>query len=279
MANERGPARRARRRVRPAAPGRPDPRAARRAHGLVGRPTWPPCTPTPYSAAGRTALLDRLATSAGSTRRPPRCATGCCAGTGRMAADSTDAAALRRPAGGARPPARRPPGAGRAGRAARVPRGVRALAGPAARVGFALEHLLGAAELPGVDLRRAGGRRAGGGRRRAPAARRPGATGTGCALAGTCPTRDRRRTAPAGSLSGDHDCVLATSSVPGRHRRLLRAARRPATCGTWPDRADSRWVVPLGAVRGAPATRTTHDQLPAVAAAASCSRSSPTGTG
>ncbi|GGJ43532.1 GNAT family N-acetyltransferase [Streptomyces brasiliensis] len=122
------------------------------------------------------------------------------------------------------------------------------------RVGFALEHLLRAEELYGIDR---------------PAAVRAAVE----EVAADRPDRtwaDTHRLAPwralAGApfaepgLSGDHDCVLCTSSVPGL---TDFAARGPAARYVWDlaRREDSRWVVPFGAdgVPGAPHHR---DQLP-----------------
>ncbi|GII80465.1 hypothetical protein Sru01_54470 [Sphaerisporangium rufum] len=61
-------------------------------------------------------------------------------------------------------------------------------------------------------------------------------------------------------LSGDHDCVLATSSVPGV---TDRCARGPAARYVWDlaRRDGSRWVVPLGA-SGVPGDPHRYDQLP-----------------
>ncbi|MFV2100923.1 penicillin acylase family protein [Micromonospora sp. LOL_024] len=63
---------------------------------------------------------------------------------------------------------------------------------------------------------------------------------------------------PGPQLSGDHDCVLATSSVPGVTDLCLRG---PAARYVWDlaERADSRWVVPLGATGAGPHHA---DQLP-----------------
>ncbi|GIJ76336.1 penicillin amidase [Micromonospora phaseoli] len=63
---------------------------------------------------------------------------------------------------------------------------------------------------------------------------------------------------PGPQLSGDHDCVLATSSVPGVTDLCLRG---PAARYVWDlaERADSRWVVPLGATGAGPHR---DDQLP-----------------
>ncbi|MGW7368234.1 penicillin acylase family protein, partial [Streptomyces sp. NPDC054841] len=61
-------------------------------------------------------------------------------------------------------------------------------------------------------------------------------------------------------LPGDHDCVLATSSVPGV---TDLSARGPAARYVWDlaRREDSLWVVPLGA-RGIPGDAHHRDQLP-----------------
>ncbi len=64
---------------------------------------------------------------------------------------------------------------------------------------------------------------------------------------------------PAVALSGDTECVLSTSSVPGVTDTVLRG---PVARYVWDlaDRADSRWVVPLGA-SGDPGDPHHHDQL------------------
>lgn len=61
-------------------------------------------------------------------------------------------------------------------------------------------------------------------------------------------------------LSGDHDCVLCTSAVPGL---TDLAARGPAARYVWDlaRREDSRWVVPFGA-SGVPGSPHHRDQLP-----------------
>ncbi|MEV6812536.1 penicillin acylase family protein [Micromonospora sp. NPDC051296] len=63
---------------------------------------------------------------------------------------------------------------------------------------------------------------------------------------------------PGPELAGDHDCVLATSSVPGITDLCLRG---PAARYVWDlaRREDSRWVVPLGAAGAGPHR---DDQLP-----------------
>ncbi|MCC5036177.1 penicillin acylase family protein [Streptomyces sp. WAC 00631] len=62
------------------------------------------------------------------------------------------------------------------------------------------------------------------------------------------------------ALSGDHDCVLATSSVPGLTHHSARAS---AARFVWDlaRREDSRWIVPLGA-SGIPGHPHRSDQLP-----------------
>ncbi|MET9386605.1 penicillin acylase family protein [Streptomyces sp. NPDC002928] len=123
----------------------------------------------------------------------------------------------------------------------------------APRVGFALEHLLRAEKLYGID--------------RAAVVR----AALEEVAAGTTdrPWGDTHRLAPwqalpdpsyAGpALSGDHDCVLCTSAVPGL---TDLAARGPAARYVWDlaRREDSRWVVPFGAsgVPGAPHHRDQH---------------------
>ncbi|MET8582948.1 penicillin acylase family protein [Streptomyces collinus] len=122
------------------------------------------------------------------------------------------------------------------------------------RVGYALEHLLRAEELYGID-RDAAVRAA----VEEVAAEPPAGTWS-----------DGHRLAPwralpgepyeEPGLAGDHDCVLCTSAVPGL---TDLAARGSAARYVWDlaRREDSRWVVPFGAdgVPGAPHHR---DQLP-----------------
>ncbi|MFG2132724.1 penicillin acylase family protein [Streptomyces sp. NPDC048751] len=121
------------------------------------------------------------------------------------------------------------------------------------RIGFALEHLLRAEDLYGVDR---------------PATVRAAVE----EVAGLPPARwgDTHRLAPWRALpdpsyegpvlSGDHDCVLCTSAVPGW---TDLAARGPAARYVWDlaRREDSRWVVPFGA-SGDPGDPHHHDQLP-----------------
>ncbi|WP_405841763.1 GNAT family N-acetyltransferase [Streptomyces sp. NBC_01518] len=122
------------------------------------------------------------------------------------------------------------------------------------RVAFALEHLLSARELYGIDrpeIVRAAIEEA--------AAKPVGTWGDTHrltpwrALAETAPT-------PGPGLSGDHDCVLCTSSVPGL---TDLSARGPAARFVWDlaRREDSLWVVPLGA-SGVAGSAHHRDQLP-----------------
>ena len=123
------------------------------------------------------------------------------------------------------------------------------------RVGFALEHLLRAGELFGID--------------------RPAAVRAAVEEVALRPPDgvwgDTHRLAPwralepeqpydEPGLSGDHDCVLCTSGVPGLTDRV---ARGPAARYVWDlaRREDSRWVVPLGA-SGVPGSPHHRDQLP-----------------
>ncbi|MEV4822170.1 penicillin acylase family protein [Micromonospora sp. NPDC049274] len=110
------------------------------------------------------------------------------------------------------------------------------------RVGYALEHLLDGTSLPGLD---------------AAAAVRAAAEEVTDATDGHVRWGDLHRltpwralpdpdAAPGPRLDGDHDCVLATSSVPGVTHGCFRG---PAARFVWDlaRRQDSRWVVPLGA--------------------------------
>ncbi|MFC7982225.1 penicillin acylase family protein [Streptomyces sp. NPDC057336] len=123
------------------------------------------------------------------------------------------------------------------------------------RVAYALEHLLRADDLYGID--RAEAVRAA---LEEVAARPPAGTwGDTHRLA---PWRALPDTSgrPEPALSGDHDCVLCTSAVPGL---TDRAARGPAARYVWDlaDRQHSRWVVPLGA-SGIPGSPHHRDQQP-----------------
>ncbi|GJF26973.1 MULTISPECIES: penicillin acylase family protein [Streptomyces] len=122
------------------------------------------------------------------------------------------------------------------------------------RVAYALEHLLRAEDLYGID--RAGAVRAA---LEEVAAREPSGTwGDTHRLAPWRALPDSSGEEPG--LSGDHDCVLCTSAVPGL---TDRAARGPAARYVWDlaDRQDSRWVVPHGA-SGVPGSPHHRDQQP-----------------
>ncbi|MFC8434310.1 penicillin acylase family protein [Streptomyces sp. NPDC057253] len=122
------------------------------------------------------------------------------------------------------------------------------------RIAFALEHLLRAEELYGVDRDETVR-----GALEEVAAEPPrGTWGDTHRLA---PWRALPEDAPdAPALSGDHDCVLCTSAVPGL---TDLAARGPAARYVWDlaRREDSLWVVPLGA-SGVPGSPHHRDQLP-----------------
>ncbi|MFJ5018772.1 penicillin acylase family protein [Streptomyces griseoluteus] len=123
-----------------------------------------------------------------------------------------------------------------------------------ARIGFALEHLLKAEELYGID-RRETVRQA-----LEEIAEAPPATAWS----------DAHRVAPwralpeppyaEPGLGGDHDCVNCTTAVPGI---TDLAARGPAARYVWDldDRENSRWIVPFGA-DGVPGSPHHRDQLP-----------------
>ncbi|WP_431995141.1 penicillin acylase family protein [Streptomyces griseoflavus] len=124
------------------------------------------------------------------------------------------------------------------------------------RVGYALEHLLVAEDLFGIDR---------------PAAVRAALEEVAAEPpAGTWGDTHRlapwRALPPSGTpydepgLSGDHDCVLCTSPVPGL---TDLAARGPAARYVWDlaRREDSRWVVPHGA-SGVPGSPHHRDQQP-----------------
>ncbi|MEU3755949.1 penicillin acylase family protein [Streptomyces olivoreticuli] len=126
----------------------------------------------------------------------------------------------------------------------------------APRIAFALEHLLRDELLPGVDRA---------------ALVRAALDDVTAAGEPTVPWGEAHRLAPWQSLpgetheewpglSGDHDCVLSTSSVPGV---TDHSARGPAARYVWDlaDRENSLWVVPFGA-SGIPGDAHHRDQLP-----------------
>ncbi|MGI5400946.1 GNAT family N-acetyltransferase [Streptomyces sp. CA-135486] len=124
------------------------------------------------------------------------------------------------------------------------------------RVAFALEGLLTADALPGIDR---------------PAVVREAVEEVAAAGRTATPWGERHRLAPWQALpdarpevwqglSGDHDCVLSTSSVPGL---TDLSSRGPAARYVWDlaEREDSLWVVPFGA-SGIPGDAHHRDQLP-----------------
>ncbi len=122
------------------------------------------------------------------------------------------------------------------------------------RIGFALEHLLahGDGVVPAADR---------------DAAVRAAAEAT-AAGGGLVPWGERHRFTPWLSppgeswpgVGGDHDCVLATSALPGAGDGFSRG---PAARWVWDlaDRSRSRWIVPFGAA-GEPGLPHSRDQLP-----------------
>ncbi|MDX3643683.1 penicillin acylase family protein [Streptomyces sp. MB09-02B] len=144
------------------------------------------------------------------------------------------------------------------------------------RIGFALEHLLRAEELYGIDrvalvreaLEEVAGLDAGrwGDSHTLVPWRALPDDGTDEGLGGGAGERagegaeGRPHVATEPGLAGDHDCVLCTSTVPGITHL---SARGPAARYVWDlaRREDSLWVVPFGAsgIGGSPHHR---DQLP-----------------
>ncbi|MGW5332471.1 penicillin acylase family protein [Streptomyces bauhiniae] len=123
-----------------------------------------------------------------------------------------------------------------------------------ARIGFALEHLLTAQELYGIDRRETV----------------RAALEETAEAPPTTPWSDAHRVAPwralpeppytEPGLAGDHDCVNCTTAVPGI---TDLAARGPAARYVWDlnDRENSRWIVPFG-TDGVPGNPHHRDQLP-----------------
>ncbi|MFI7408132.1 penicillin acylase family protein [Streptomyces sp. NPDC049627] len=122
------------------------------------------------------------------------------------------------------------------------------------RIGFALEHLLRAEESYGID--RADTVRAA--VEEVAAGQPTGTWGDAHRLAPWRALPDPSYDAPG--LSGDHDCVLCTSAVPGL---TDLSTRGPAARYVWDlaDREAGLWVVPLGS-SGIPGSAHHRDQLP-----------------
>ncbi|MER7055221.1 penicillin acylase family protein [Streptomyces sp. NPDC000351] len=251
MANQRGPA------TPLGVEFAPPHRADRIAALLAGKERWSaadmPAIHTDTHLASAAPLLDHLATL---DDLPPAAAAlreRLLAWDRRMDADSTDAALYAAVRGAVvRRLAAHPALA-----AASVPPAYPEVLLPwlalVPRVGYALEHLLRAPDLYGID--RAGTVRTA---LEEVAARPPAGTwGDTHRLAPWRALPDTAHGEEPG-LSGDHDCVLCTSAVPGL---TDRAARGPAARYVWDlaDRHNSRWVVPLGA-SGVPGSPHHRDQ-------------------
>ncbi|MGW5462496.1 penicillin acylase family protein [Streptomyces sp. NPDC003996] len=228
---------------------------------LEARRTWTadgmPVIHTDTHLASAAPLLDHLAALDDLTPAAARLRDRLLAWNRRMDADSTDAAAHAAVRGAvvrhlaAHPvfaPLAEPPA---------YPEVLLPWLALVPRIGYALEHLLRAEELYGID--------------------RPAAVRAALEEVAAQPRSgtwsDTHRLAPwralpypetgqdpEPGLAGDHDCVLCTSAVPGL---TDRAARGPAARYVWDlaDRADSRWVVPFGA-DGVPGAAHHRDQLP-----------------
>ncbi|MDG9727412.1 penicillin acylase family protein [Streptomyces sp. DH41] len=246
MANQRGPA------TPLGVEFAPPHRADRIAALLAGKERWSaadmPAIHTDTHLASAAALLDHLTALDDLTPEAAALRDRLLAWDRRMDADSTDAAVYAAVRGAVvRRLAAHPVLA-----AASVPPAYPEVLLPwlalVPRVGYALEHLLRAPDLYGID--RAGAVRAA--LEEVAVSPPAGTWGDTHRLA---PWRALPDTTPGEEpgLSGDHDCVLCTSAVPGL---TDRAARGPAARYVWDlaDRRDSRWVVPLGAsgVPGAP---------------------------
>ncbi|MGW0812713.1 penicillin acylase family protein [Streptomyces viridiviolaceus] len=252
MANQRGPA------TPLGVEFAPPHRADRIAALLAQKDRWSaadmPAIHMDTHLASAAPLLDRLADLADLTPEAAALRDRLLAWDRRMDADSADAAAYA----AVRSAVVRGLAAHPAFAALRVPPAYPEVFLPwlalAPRIGYALEHLLRAPDLYGID--------------------RTEAVRTALeevAVAGPAGTwGDTHRLAPwralpdtsydEPGLSGDHDCVLCTSAVPGL---TDLAARGPAARYVWDlaDREDSGWVVPFGA-SGVPGSAHHRDQLP-----------------
>ncbi|MGW2209603.1 penicillin acylase family protein [Streptomyces sp. NPDC001781] len=252
MANQRGPA----------APlgieFAPPHRADRIRTLLERRPVWSatdlPAVHTDTHLASAAPLLAHLAALTGLTPQATRLRDRLLSWNRHMDADSTDAAvyaALRTAV--VRRLAAHPAFAALAEPPA-CPEVLLPWMSLTARIGFALEHLLEAEELYGIDRR---------------LTVREALEETAEAPPST-PWSDTHRVAPwralpdgpytEPGLAGDHDCVNCTSAVPGI---TDVAVRGPAARYVWDldDRENSRWIVPFGA-DGVPGGPHHRDQLP-----------------
>ncbi|MER6733563.1 penicillin acylase family protein [Streptomyces puniciscabiei] len=267
MANQRGPA-------APLGVEFAPPHRADRIRALLdARRTWTadamPAIHTDTHLASAAPLLDHLAALDGLTPAAADLRDRLLAWNRHMDADSTDAAAYAALRGAvvqrlaAHPvfaPLAEPPA---------YPEVLLPWLALVPRLGYALEHLLSAEGLYGID-RPAAIRAA----LEEVAAEPPAGTWSGTHRLAAWralpypegPPEGQVEGQPEGQgetapgLAGDHDCVLCTSAVPGL---TDRAARGPAARYVWDlaDRAGSRWVVPFGA-DGVPGAPHHHDQLP-----------------
>ncbi|MDQ0787933.1 penicillin acylase family protein [Streptomyces sp. B3I8] len=257
MANQRGPS-------APLGTEFAPPHRADRIRALLGgRPRWRaadmPEIHTDTHLASAAPLLDHLAALDGLAPAPAALRERLLRWDRRMAADSADAAAYAAVRGAlvrrlvaepalavlADPPA--------------YPEIFRPWLALVPRVGLALEHLLTVPDLYGIDR---------------PALVRAALEETAAAPSEGLTWGDTHRLAPwralpppasgdaweEPGLSGDHDCVLSTSSVPGLTDLSARAS---AARYVWDlaRREDSGWVVPFGA-SGVPGDPHHRDQLP-----------------
>ncbi|WP_369176617.1 penicillin acylase family protein [Streptomyces mutabilis] len=252
MANQRGPA--APLGVEFAPPHRADRIAAL----LTGKDGWSaadmPAIHTDTHLASAGPLLDRLSVLDGLSPEAATLRDRLLAWDRHMDADSTEAAAYAAVRGAVVRRLAAHPALAPAAVAPAYPEVLLPWLALVPRVAYALEHLLRADDLYGVD--RAEAVRAA---LEEVAARPPAGTWGDThrlapwrALPDTSDGREEPR------LSGDHDCVLCTSAVPGL---TDRAARGPAARYVWDlaDRQHSRWVVPHGA-SGVPGSPHHRDQ-------------------
>ncbi|MDN3250316.1 penicillin acylase family protein [Streptomyces sp. ZSW22] len=252
MANQRGPA--APLGVEFAPPHRADRIAAL----LAGKDDWSaadmPAIHTDTHLASAGPLLDRLAALDDLSPEAAALRDRLLAWDRHMDADSTEAAAYAAVRGAVVRRLAAHPALAPAAVAPAYPEVLLPWLALVPRVAYALEHLLRADDLYGVD--RAEAVRSA---LEEVAARPPAGTWGDThrlapwrALPDTSDGREEPR------LPGDHDCVLCTSAVPGL---TDRAARGPAARYVWDlaDRQHSRWVVPHGA-SGVPGSPHHRDQ-------------------
>ncbi|MGW2742882.1 penicillin acylase family protein [Streptomyces sp. NPDC001450] len=252
MANQRGPA-------APLGTEFAPPHRATRIRALLDeRPVWSaadlPAIHTDTHLASAAPLLDHLAELDDLTPEAARLRDRLLAWNRRMDADSADAASYAAVRGAVVRHLAAHPAFAALTEVPAYPEVLLPWLALLPRIGFALEHLLSAEELYGVDRLAA-----------VRVAVEEVAAGTPTGTWG-----DTHRLAPwralpgepydEPGLSGDHDCVLCTSAVPGL---TDLAVRGPAARYVWDlaRREDSRWVVPFGA-SGVPGSPHHRDQLP-----------------